>query len=277
MSEQAQGGRRRRWPLIVGALVVVVVVVIAGAVGWWFTGGAEYWARSRWQPPKEALLSSMKVHPVPGWTTNVVDLGLPPGSTIATLDAPWLPSLFTNTPPRTYLLVSSPNQTTPQWWLTGVDASNGRPLFPSVKLNASARMPRCFLNGAAVVCISDDRTAATAWVIDGQNGQLTYNGPTNVRLNTGKLEAAQAGSYLVAATKGRRPLRRRSKRRDNVVRPRCWCRRRKSLRRRDVAGRKPRRLGHHVLPPGRPGPQRRVPQRRRHAYVGPLLRRRLRG
>jgi len=200
--EQAQRVRRRRWPLIVGALVVVVVVVTAGAVGWWFTGGAEYWARSRWQPPKEALLSSMKVHPVPGWKTTVADLGLPPGSTIATLDAPWLPSLFTNTPPRTYLLVSSPSQTTPQWWLTGVDATNGHRLFPSVKLNSSARMPRCFLNGAAVVCISDDRTVATAWVIDGQSGKLTYNGPTNVRLITGRLEAAQAGNYLVAATKG---------------------------------------------------------------------------
>jgi hypothetical protein len=201
--EQAQRRRRRRWPLIVGALVVVVVVVIAGAVGWWFTGGAEYWARSRWQPPKEAPLSSMRVHPVPGWTTSIADLGLPPGSTIATLDAPWLPNLLTDKPsPRTYLLVTSPGQTTPQWWLIGVDATNGHPLFPSVKLNASARMPRCFLNGAAVVCISDDQTAATAWVIDGQDGQLTYNGPTNVRLITGKLEAAQFGNYLVATTEG---------------------------------------------------------------------------
>jgi hypothetical protein len=145
----------------------------------------------------------MKVHPVPGWKTNIADLGLPPGSTIATLDAPWLPSLFTNRPsPRTYLLVSSPDQTAPQWWLVGVDATNGHRLFPSVKLNASAWMPRCFFNGAAVVCISDDRTAATAWVIDGQSGEVTYNGPTNVRLITGKLKAAQFGNYLVAATKG---------------------------------------------------------------------------
>jgi hypothetical protein len=63
-------------------------------------------------------------------------------------------------------------------------------------------MPRCFLNGAAVVCISDDQSAATAWIIDGQSGKTTYSGPTNVRLITGKLKAAQFGNYLVAATKG---------------------------------------------------------------------------
>jgi hypothetical protein len=129
-------------------------------------------------------------------------LGLPPGSAIATLDAPWLPSLITDAPPHTYLLISSPTETTPQWWLAGVDVTNGHRLFAPVKLNASPRMPRCFLNGAAVVCISDDRTAATAWVIDGQSGEVTYNGPTAVRLVTGKLEAAQFGNYLVAATEG---------------------------------------------------------------------------
>ena len=52
-----------------------------------------------------------------------------------------------------------------------------------------------------MICISDDYTA-NAWVIDQQNGELTYNGPTNVRLITGKLKAAQLGNYLVAATEG---------------------------------------------------------------------------
>jgi hypothetical protein len=201
--EQPQLPRRRRWPLVVGAVVVIIVVAVIGAVSWWFTGGAEYSARGRWQPPKEALLRSMRSQPVPGWTTTLADLGLPPGSTIATLDAPWLPNLFVETPhPRTYLVVSSPGPIAPQWWLTGVDVSDGHASFRPVKLNASAAMPSCFLNGAAVLCISDDQFVATAWVIDGQSGAVTYTGPTDVRLVTGKLKAAQFGNYLVAATKG---------------------------------------------------------------------------
>jgi hypothetical protein len=198
-----QARRRRRWPLIVGALVVVVVVAIAGAVGWWFTGGAEYLARSRWQPPKEVLLSSMKVRPVPGWTINVSDLGLPPGTTLSTGDAPWLPGPIIGTPDhRALLLARSPDPVAPQWWLTGIGVRDGHALFRPVALNATAATPACFLNGAAVVCIADDYHTAIAWVIDAQNGELTYNGPTNVRLTTGKLKAAQLGNYLVAATEG---------------------------------------------------------------------------
>jgi hypothetical protein len=201
--EQAQRRRRRRWPLIVGALIVVVVVAIVGAVGWWFSAGAEYWARAHWQPPKEPLLSSMKVHPVPGWTTNISALGLPPGSKLTTGDAPWLPGPVIETPDhRALLLARSPDPAAPQWWLTGIDVRDGRALFRPVALNATAATPACFLNGAAVTCISDDYYTANAWVIDGQNGELTYNGPTNVRLITGELKAAQFGNYLVAATKG---------------------------------------------------------------------------
>jgi hypothetical protein len=75
-------------------------------------------------------------------------------------------------------------------------------MFRPVALNATARAPACFLNGAAVVCIYDDYSTATAWVIDGQSGGVTYNGPTMVRLMSGKLEAEQFGNYLVAAKKG---------------------------------------------------------------------------
>jgi hypothetical protein len=203
LTEQLQGRWRRRWPLIVGALVVVVVVAAAGAIGWWFTGGAEYWARSRWQAPKEALLSSIKVRPVPGWKADIGALGLPPASKITTDDTPWRPGpIIKTSDDRALLLARSPGTAAPQWWLTGVDVRDGRTLFRPVALNASAAAPACFVNGAAVVCIADDYHNAIAWVIDGQSGQLTYTGPTNVHVVTNKLRAAQFGNYLVAATKG---------------------------------------------------------------------------
>jgi hypothetical protein len=86
--------------------------------------------------------------------------------------------------------------------LAGIDAGDGRALFQPVALNVAAVPPSCFLNGPAVVCISDDQHTATAWVIDGRSGTLIHTGPTDVRLITGRLKAAQAGNYLVAATEG---------------------------------------------------------------------------
>lgn len=204
MIEQAQRRRRRRWPLIVGALVVVVVVAIVGAVGWWFTDGAEYWARSRWQPPKEALLSSMRVHPIPGWNMNVADLGLPSGSTIARgNETSGIRGPIIETPDhRAVLLASSPGPTAPQWWLAGVDVDDGHVLFRPVALSVTAIAPSCFANGPSVVCISDDEQAATAWVIEAQTGHVTYTGPTELRLHGSKLQAAQVGGYVVVAADG---------------------------------------------------------------------------
>ncbi|WP_396913618.1 hypothetical protein [Mycolicibacterium sp.] len=68
-------------------------------------------------------------------------------------------------------------------------------------LNMTTRAPSCFINGASVVCIAEDDDRATAWVIDRQTGQLTYTGPTDVRLTSWeKRSARQAGNYLVAVT-----------------------------------------------------------------------------
>lgn len=192
MIEQAQRRQRRRWPLIVGALVVVVVVAIVGASGWWFTGGAEYWARSRWQPPKEALLSSMRVRPVPGWTVDVADLGLPGGSTIANAHQnSRVSGPLIETPDHSAVLIaSSPGPTAPQWWLAGINFDDGHVLFRPVALSVTATAPSCFANGPSVVCISDDGQAATAWVIEAQTGHVTYSGPTELRLQASKLQAA---------------------------------------------------------------------------------------
>lgn len=203
LGQQQPTRSRRRWLFIV-APIVVVVVIVAGAIGWWFTGGSEAWARSQWDPPEQALLaSSMRVQPVAGWKVDVAALGLPPGSQITNGDP------LVNTPglivsagtTRTYLLANSPGPV-PQWWLAGVDASDGRVLFPPVKMGATDTAPSCFPNGTSVVCIAENYDSATAWVVDGQSGTLTYAGPTEIHLITvGKLLATRTGGYLVATAK----------------------------------------------------------------------------
>ncbi|AIY48870.2 hypothetical protein [Mycolicibacterium fortuitum] len=178
---------------------MTVVVVVSGAIMWWFSAGSEAWARHRWNPPESDYLPSMRANPVAGWTADIATLGLPPGSSITAGDDPQGPIIRTGSS-RAYLIASSPGPT-PQWWLTGVDAADGRRLFAPVALNMTTRAPSCFINGASVVCIADDYDRATAWVIDRQTGQLTYTGPTDVRLTSWeKRSARQAGDYLVAVT-----------------------------------------------------------------------------
>ncbi len=178
---------------------MMVVVVVSGAIMWWFAAGSEAWARHRWNPPESDYLPSMRANPVPGWKTDIATLGLPPGSSITAGNDPSGPIIRTGSS-RAYLIASSPGPT-PQWWLTGVDAADGRRLFAPVALNMTTRAPSCFINGASVVCIADDYDRATAWVIDRQTGQLTYTGPTDVRLTSWeKRSARQAGDYLVAVT-----------------------------------------------------------------------------
>jgi hypothetical protein len=146
----------------------------------------------------------MKVHPVPGWKTNVADLGLPDGSTITpgneTSGTPG-PILETSNH-HAVLLASSPGPTAPQWWLAGINVDDGHVPFRPVALSVTAIGPSCFANGPSVVCISDDGQAATAWVIEAQTGHVTYSGPTELRLNASKLQPAQVGGYLVATADG---------------------------------------------------------------------------
>ncbi|MED5816426.1 hypothetical protein VST63_29040 [Mycolicibacterium sp. 050232] len=197
MAQPIPTKRRARLPFILAALVTIVVLVI-GAIVWWFSAGSEAWARHRWTPPEQTFLSPMHTNPVPGWKADIATLGLPPDSTITAGDDASGPIIRTGTS-RAYLLANSPGPT-PQWWLTGVDVSNGHRLFPPVALNVTGKAPSCFINGPSVVCIADDYYRATAWVVDQHTGNLTFTGPTDVRLITGKLKAAQVGNYLVAAT-----------------------------------------------------------------------------
>ena len=209
MVEAPQSRRRRRWLLIVATLAAVVVVTVAGAAGWWFTGGAEALARSRWQPPEQTFLSSMREQPVAGWRTRMSDLGLPaptdggePSRIAASNDPngprPFIGSLGNNA----YFLASSSGTPGPQWWLVVIDVHDGRSPFAPVQLGTATMPPQCFLNGPDhVLCLNvHDDSSFTASVVDARSGAVVYTGPTDLRLGSATLSVRQAGNYAVAET-----------------------------------------------------------------------------
>lgn len=70
-----------------------------------------------------------------------------------------------------------------------------------VRLDTGEYAPRCFLNGPDVLlCIRQQSDSATAWVISAHTGEVTYTGPTDLRISTGKLGVVQVGIYAIAQT-----------------------------------------------------------------------------
>jgi hypothetical protein len=197
---------RRRWYIVVAILGVVVAVAVA--VVWWVQDDGSAAARRAWQPPPSAELSSpMRAQPVPGWRTNVTDLGLPSPpqgaelSRIAASNDAFGPRPFIgDLDDHAYFLASSPATPGPQWWVIGIDVREGRRLFAPVQLGATARPPHCFLNGPTnVLCLNDDE-AHTAYVVDAQSGILTFTGTTDLRLGSATLAVEQVGNFVVAKT-----------------------------------------------------------------------------
>jgi hypothetical protein len=197
---------RRRWLIVVAVLSVVVAVAVA--VVWWVQDDGSAAARRAWQPPPSAQLSSpMRAQPVPGWRTNVTDLGLPSPpqgaelSRIAASNDPFGPRPFIgNLDDHAYFLASSPATPGPQWWVVGIDVRSGQRLFAPVQLGVTARPPQCFLNGPTnVLCLNDD-SSNTAYVVDVQSGALSYTGTTDLRLGSATLAVAQVGNIAVAKT-----------------------------------------------------------------------------
>jgi hypothetical protein len=200
--------KRRPWPLVVVILAVVVVVVVALLIVWWKRDGDLSDARANWQPPEQSFLTPMAVRPVSGWRTSVTDLGVPgptPGasgrSTIAASNEQFGPRTFVGyIDNRAYFLASSgvPN---PQWWLVGIDVSDGHRLFAPVQLGSTTYPPQCFLNGPSnVLCLYDYGPPATAWVIDGQSGAVSFTGLTDLRIGNATLAVQPVGIYVVATT-----------------------------------------------------------------------------
>ncbi|MEW5812173.1 MAG: hypothetical protein AB1925_22320 [Actinomycetota bacterium] len=183
---------------------MVVVVSAVAVFTWWLPAHRLDAARESWQPPPQAMLSSsMREEPVPGWRTTVSDLGLPAvgDSRIAVSNDPRGPRPFIGSiDSRAYLLASSGAPETPQWWLVGVDVTNGRPLFEAVPLSVAARNPECFLNGPNDILCLDGLPSVTARVIDGRSGAVDYVGPSDLRLGFGTLAVKQVGVYAVATT-----------------------------------------------------------------------------
>ncbi|MBI5338500.1 MAG: hypothetical protein HZB45_12535 [Mycolicibacterium rufum] len=84
-----------------------------------------------------------------------------------------------------------------RWWLAGLGAQDGRPLFAPLALPA-AFPPKCFLNGPdRVLCIASGEPDA-AWVVDAKTGSVLYQGPTDLSLNPGHLGVEQVGDYAIA-------------------------------------------------------------------------------
>lgn len=183
---------------------MVVVVSAVAVFTLWLPAHRLDAARESWQPSPQAMLSSsMRKEPVPGWRTTVSDLGLPAvdDSRIAVSNDPRGPRPFIGSiDSRAYFLASSGAPETPQWWLVGVNVSEGRPLFRAVPLSVAARNPECFLNGPNDILCLDGLPSVTARVIDGRSGAVDYVGPSDLRLGFGTLAVKQVGVYAVATT-----------------------------------------------------------------------------
>lgn len=149
-------------------------------------------------PHQSQLAMPMRRQPVRGWRIGAATLGLDAKAQIRY-------SPIRNIGDRAIFLA----MTVRDWWVTGIDVSNGHKLFEPIKLGrhesaddmlASA----CFANGPKmVICLRGDRdpdAPTHAWVIDTDTGGLLYDGPTDLNWFMPKEDpnVRQLGDYLVA-------------------------------------------------------------------------------
>lgn len=199
----------RRWRIAL-ALVTVAAIVIALTTLWWLHSGRYIYGRWTWQPEPIELLPSMHEQPVTGWRTSILDLGVPqpPAEgtmpTIAASNVTGAPKpLIGKLGDRAYFFAVSHGGPDAQWWLVGIDTSNGRGLFDAVVLNTGSRPPACLLNGPEQILCVYDNPQNTALVVDSGTGDVIYRGPTDIETGSVKLNLEQLGPYAVATTPGR--------------------------------------------------------------------------
>lgn len=149
--------------------------------------------------PEQTLLTGpLREQPVPDWTTTAADLGLPPGTAIKPIGASDHRGVFLGI-------------TANEWWLVGLDVTNGEPTFDPVRLGTSANAAafNCYLNGPPnVLCVRQERdpaTPGTAWVVDTDAGSISYEGPTEVKVAyaQGEPHLEPIGDRVVATVEGR--------------------------------------------------------------------------
>jgi hypothetical protein len=189
--------RMHRWRLVGGVLAIVVAVAAAAVL----ISLSDHNTAPQTQsghpesavPAQLLLTSSMRVQPVAGWKLVAHDLGLPAGTVMKP---------FGNVGDRGYFV----GITDEGWWLVGIDVATGRRLFEPIRLGPSndALAFNCFVNGPAMaICIRQDREPtqpALAWVIDTENGTVTFDGPTVLRISPleHQPELQQIGDFVVA-------------------------------------------------------------------------------
>lgn len=187
-------------PILLGlrrmSAVALVIVALAGCAR---SSEGEPRKSSAPELPQQVLLtSSMRQQPVRGWSLTVSELGLPPGTDIRPIGSAGDRGVF--------LGIANDG-----WWLMGIDVDDGRRLFGPVRLGSAegATDFKCFVNAPPdVLCVrqmSDVAAPATAWVVNTSTGELTYDGPTELRVAAaqGKSRLEQVGNYAVATHEGK--------------------------------------------------------------------------
>ncbi|MCF6389605.1 hypothetical protein L2K20_21755 [Mycobacterium sp. MBM] len=191
-------------------LVTVAAIVTTLATFWWLRSGRYMYGRWTWQPEPMAPLPSMREPPVTGWRTGILDLGVPqpPAAsampTVAASNVTGAPMpLIGSLGDRAYFFAMSHGGPDTQWWLVGIDTSNGHRLFDAISLNVDSRPPECLLNGPDQILCIFDTPQSTALVVDSGTGDILYRGPTDIETASVKLNLERLGPYAVATTPGR--------------------------------------------------------------------------
>ncbi|WP_157896012.1 hypothetical protein [Mycobacteroides salmoniphilum] len=202
-----------------GAMLVVVAVVVAGITAIVLLRTRTH---ARGEPSQQALIGTPKDmlisfplsrQPVPGWRLSSADIGLPAGVEVG--------ELFAAIGGKAYFVAKQcgPGCSDPRGWVYGVDTATGARLFAPVPLAGFfGTADQCYSNGpSTAVCVNLDcyapfcKDLQRVWVVDLQNGSLSFSGPTDLHTYGSGLSeqtVVPVGNHLgetrlVAAVKGK--------------------------------------------------------------------------
>lgn len=192
LKHMLQSRFQRRWPAVVALLTLV-------SCGGNTTEGQPTKDALAPELPQQTLLSSsMRKQPVPGWTTTVDQLGLPPGTVARPVGNIGDMGVFLGI-------------TGEGWWLIGLDVTSGKRSFGPLRLGPAGDATdfNCYVNGPPMVlCVRqgpDLSAQSTAWVVDTSSGELVFDGLTELRVagQQGQLVLEQLADHAVASMTGK--------------------------------------------------------------------------